>query len=102
MREKHVLREATRDVIIDKVYNREKHPFSTPPAKVAEGDALYQLYGDMFSSKALDEQPLFDPKKVRTLFNKFTKADQSEQVAMDNLLNRVVSLTLMHERFGMS
>ena len=102
MREKHVLREATRDVIIDKVYNREKHPFSTPPAKVAAGDALYQLYGDMFASKALDEQPLFDPAKVRALFKKFTQADQSEQVVIDNMLNRVVSLTLMHERFGMS
>jgi asparagine synthase (glutamine-hydrolysing) len=102
MREKHVLREATRDVIIDEVYNREKHPFSSPPAKVAKGDALFELYGDLFASRALDEQPLFDPNKVRGLFKEFTRADESKQVVIDNMLNRVVSLTLMHERFGMS
>ena len=33
MREKHVLREAAKDVILNDVYNREKRPFATPPAK---------------------------------------------------------------------
>lgn len=55
MREKHVLREAARDVIIEPVYNREKHPFSTPPARVGEDDALPELYGDTFASSLLDD-----------------------------------------------
>ena len=43
MREKHVLREATRDVIIEPVYNREKHPFTTPPAQ-RENDVMLELF----------------------------------------------------------
>ena len=54
MREKHVLREATKDVLINSVYEREKHPFSTPPTKLGKDDALLQLYADTFASKALD------------------------------------------------
>ena len=33
IREKHVLREATRDVLIPEVYDRQKHPFTTPPTR---------------------------------------------------------------------
>ena len=61
MREKHVLREATRDVLIEPVYDREKHPFTTPPAKVGEHDAMLELFGDVFASSLLDDQPIFDP-----------------------------------------
>ena len=102
MREKHVLREATKDVIIDAVYDREKHPFTSPPAKVDDGDALYAMYRDVFSSKALDAQPIFDPAVVRRALADFPTLDEQEQVLVDGLLNRVLSMTLMHDRFGMS
>jgi asparagine synthase (glutamine-hydrolysing) len=102
MREKHVLREATKDVIIDAVYDREKHPFTTPPAKVGGHDALFELYGDVFASKLLDDQPIFDPRSVRTAFAGFDAMTPQEQLLLDGLLNRVLSMTLMHERFGMS
>jgi asparagine synthase (glutamine-hydrolysing) len=102
MREKHVLREATRDVLIEPVYNREKHPFSTPPAKVGEEDALLELFGDVFSSSLLDEQPIFDPARVRSLFHSLPDLTPEQRVPADGLMNRVLSLTLMHQRFGMS
>jgi len=102
MREKHVLREATKDVIIESVYNREKHPFTTPPAKEGEGDALMELYADTFSSKRLDEQPVFDAAVVRRVFEDFKTTPPDERVGVDGILNRVLSMTLMHERFGMS
>ncbi len=102
MREKHVLREATRDVIIDAVYNREKHPFTSPPARVSTDDPLYALYADVFGSKSLEDQPIFDPAAVRRAFDEYAHLPEVEQVMMDGLFNRVLSLTLMHERFGMS
>jgi len=102
MREKHVLREATRDVIIDPVYNREKHPFSTPPAQAGTQDAMFELYADTFSSKLLDDQPIFDPEAVRDAFQRFEAAPSGERMLLDGFLNRVLSMTLMHERFGMS
>jgi len=102
MREKHVLREAARDVLIGPVYDREKHPFSTPPAKVGEEDAMLELFGDVFGSSLLDEQPIFDAAAVRALFGSLPERTPEERVGLDGLFNRVLSFTLMNERFGMS
>ncbi len=102
MREKHVLREATRDVLIPAVYNREKHPFSTPPAKHGENDAMLQLFGDTFASKLLDDQPIFDATAVRKLYHDLPNQPADQKVRADGLMNRVLSLTLMHHRFSMS
>jgi len=102
MREKHVLREAARDVLIEPVYDREKHPFATPPAKLGEEDAMLALFGDVFSSSLLDEQPIFDPARVRSLFRTLPDCTPEQRVALDGLMNRILSLTLLHQRFGMS
>lgn len=102
MREKHVLREATRDVLIESVYNREKHPFVTPPAKVGEEDAMLELMGDVFASRLLDEQPIFDAVAVRKLFASLPECTAEERTALDGFWNRVLSFTLMHEQFGMT
>jgi asparagine synthase (glutamine-hydrolysing) len=102
MREKHVLREATRDVLIEPVYDRQKHPFTTPPAKVGEDDAMLELFADVFASSLLDEQPLFDPARVRALLRALPEQTPAERTETDGLLNRILSMTLMHERFGMS
>lgn len=101
MREKHVLREATRDVLIEPVYDREKHPFVTPPAKFGEDDAMLELMGDVFSSKLLDEQPIFDAAAVRKQFATLPDCTLEQRTALDGLWNRVLSFTLMHQRFGM-
>jgi len=102
MREKHVLREAARDVLIGPVYDREKHPFSTPPAKVGEEDAMLELFGDVFGSSLLDEQPIFDAAAVRGIFGSLADLPPEQRVALDGLLNRVLSFTLLHQRFAMS
>jgi len=102
MREKHVLREAARDVLIEPVYGREKHPFSTPPTKFGEADAMRELFSDVFASSLLDDQPLFDATKIRGLFESLPQQPPEQRVGVDGLLNRVLSLTLMHQRFGMS
>ncbi len=39
IREKHVLREAAKDVLIPEVYDRQKHPFTTPPTRKERPDA---------------------------------------------------------------
>jgi asparagine synthase (glutamine-hydrolysing) len=102
MREKHVLREATRDVLIAPVYDRQKHPFTTPPAKFGEDDAILELFGDVFASSLLDDQPIFDAAEVRGLFREFPEWTPEQRLGVDGLMNRVLSLTLMHQRFGMS
>ena len=93
---------AARDVLIDSVYDREKHPFTTPPAKLGEDDAMLSLFEDAFSSSLLEEQPIFDPAAVRRLLASMTDAEPAERIAIDGLMNRVLSMALMHQRFGMS
>jgi asparagine synthase (glutamine-hydrolysing) len=102
MREKHVLREATRDVLIEPVYGREKHPFTTPPTKYGQDDAMRELFSDVFASSLLDDQPIFDPAAIRGLFAQIPQQPPEQRVMFDGLLNRVLSLTLLHQRFGMS
>jgi len=102
MREKHVLREACRDVLIEPVYDRQKHPFTTPPAKLGVDDAMLELFGDVFGSSLLAEQPLFDPAAVRRLFRSLREKTPAERLDLEGAMHRVLSLTLMHQRFGMS
>ena len=89
-------------MLIEPVYNREKHPFVTPPAKVGEEDAMLELMGDVFASRLLDEQPIFDATAVRKLFASLPECTPEERTALDGFWNRVLSFTLMHQRFGMT
>jgi asparagine synthase (glutamine-hydrolysing) len=102
LREKHVLREAARDVLIEPVYNREKHPFSAPPLKPVEDDPLRELFGDVLASSALDAQPVFDPAAARNLYRGYAELPPEVRMPADALLHRIVSATLLHQRFGMS
>ena len=99
MREKHVLREAARDVIIDRVYNREKHPFTTPPAN-HDNDPMFELFEDVFSSAALEHQPIYEPAAVRKLVSTMRASAPEDRFATETVLHRVLSTTLLHERFG--
>ena len=101
MREKHVLREAARNVIIERVYNREKHPFTTPPAQ-RDDDPMLELFDDTFSSAALENQPVYEPAAVRAMLATLRASASEEKFAIEGLLHRVLSTTLLHERFGMS
>jgi len=101
MREKHVLREAARDVIIERVYNREKHPFTTPPAK-QDNDPMFELFEDVFSSAALEHQPIYDPAAVRALVTTMRASAPEDRFATETVLHRVLSTTLLHERFGIA
>ena len=62
---------------------------------------MLELYGDVFASSLLDEQPIFDAAAVRRLFRRLPEQTPEERVGVDGLLNRILSLTLMHQRFGM-
>jgi len=101
MREKHVLREAARDVIIEAVYNREKHPFTTPPAK-KDDDPMFELFDDVLSSSALGHQPIYDPTAVRALVATMRASAPEDRFATETVLHRVLSTTLLHERFGIT
>ncbi len=100
-REKHMLREATKDVLIEEVYNRQKHPFTSPPAAKVD-DPMMLMFQDVMASRALDEQPIFDPKRARATLDAMLSSPPEQRMSYEGRIQRMVSTTLMHERFGMS
>ena len=101
MREKHVLREAVRDVVLPEVYDRQKHPFMSPPAR-SDDDALAVFCQDTLRSGLLERQPFFAPERVRALLDRLAVADPAERAAAEGVVLRVVSTCLLHDRFGMT
>jgi asparagine synthase (glutamine-hydrolysing) len=101
IREKHVLREATKDVLIPEVYNRQKHPFSTPPTR-DKNDPMLTFYRDTFSSQAAKDQPLYDMKKVNAAVDNLLDSPTDQRMAIEGGLQRIASVVVMQEKFGMS
>jgi asparagine synthase (glutamine-hydrolysing) len=101
IREKHVLREAAKDVLIPEVYDRQKHPFTTPPTR-DEKDPMLGFYRDTFASQAAQDQPIYDMQKVNRALDVLLDCPEDERIAVEGGLQRIASVVVMQERFGMS
>jgi asparagine synthase (glutamine-hydrolysing) len=101
IREKHVLREATKDVLIPEVYDRQKHPFSTPPTR-NENDPMLAFYRDTFASRAAADQPIYDMQKVSASLDRLLDYPDDKRVGVEGSLQRVASVVLMQEMFSMA
>ena len=101
IREKHVLREATKDVLIPEVYDRQKHPFTTPPTRSAN-DPMLAFYRDTFASQAAQEQPIYDMTKVRAALERLLDCPADQRIAMEGGLQRAATVTIMQEKFAMA
>ncbi len=101
IREKHVLREATKDVLIPEVYDRQKHPFTTPPTRNPD-DPMLAFYRDTFASRAAKDQPIYDMKKVTTALDHLLDVPDDQRIAVEGGLQRVASVVVMHEQFSMA
>ncbi|HYG86640.1 MAG TPA: asparagine synthase (glutamine-hydrolyzing) [Azospirillum sp.] len=101
MREKYVLREAVRDCVPPDVYNRQKHPFMTPPAR-SDDDPLSIYCQDLLRSNAVDKQPFFEPKRVRTLMDRIASLPPDDRAAFEGVVLRVASTCVLQERFALS
>ncbi|MBI3448927.1 MAG: asparagine synthase (glutamine-hydrolyzing) [Acidobacteria bacterium] len=99
MTEKFVLREAARPVITDTVYNRQKHPFLSPPATLNPSRKLNVLMQDMLRGKVLASIPFFDRTKVVALLDDLEAMDEGSRVAVDQVLMILMSACVLHERF---
>ncbi len=101
IREKHVLREAAKDVLIPEVYDRQKHPFTTPPTRNVN-DPMLEFYRDTFASQAAKDQPIFDMKKVAGTLNRLLEVPADQRIAVEGGLQRVASVVVMQELFSMA
>jgi len=101
IREKHVLREAAKEVLIPEVYNREKHPFTTPPSR-DKNDPMLTFYRDTFASQAARDQPIYDMGKVDAALKQLFDCPDAQRIAVEGTLQRIASVVVMHDKFGMS
>jgi hypothetical protein len=60
------------------------------------------MLADVIASLALDDQPIFDLAKARAAFKEIQTCPPDQRPAHEGRIQRIVSTTLMHERFGMS
>jgi len=101
IREKHVLREAARDVLIPEVYDRQKHPFTTPPTR-NPNDPMLAFYRDTFASQAARDQPIYDMNKARATLDQLLECPPDQRIAMEGGLQRVASVVILQEKFGLA
>lgn len=101
VREKHVLREAAKDVLIPEVYDRQKHPFTTPPTRAAN-DPMLAFYRDTFASQAAKDQPIYDMTKVSAALDRLLECPDDQRIAMEGGLQRVASVIIMQDKFSMA
>jgi asparagine synthase (glutamine-hydrolysing) len=101
LREKHVLREAAKDVLIPEVYERQKHPFTTPPTRNPD-DPMLAFYHDTFASQAAKDQPIYDMTKVRAALDQLLECPADQRIAMEGGLQRVASVIIMQDKFAMA
>jgi len=101
MTEKFLLREATRHVLTETVYRREKHPFLSPPVTTLPSERFHQLLQDTLRGPALARLPFYAPKKVAALLDRLPTMSDSDRVAWDPVLMTTLSACVLQQRFGL-
>jgi asparagine synthase (glutamine-hydrolysing) len=104
MTEKFILREAVKDVVTKTVYERQKHPFLSPPATLHPEEPLHALMQDTLRSSAASNVPFLDQKKLVAALDGVAKPDSpfGHPVVMDQVLTLALSFVFMQEGLGMS
>ena len=102
MTEKYVLREAARDVITDRVYCRQKHPFLSPPATLNPDQRLSSYMQDTLRGSVLKSMPFLDRRRVVDLLDSLDTMDDGARVVNDQVLMTAVSMCVLQERFQLA
>jgi asparagine synthase (glutamine-hydrolysing) len=98
--EKYLLREATRDVVTQTVYRRQKHPFLAPQMSFAPGSRFFELAQDTLRSTAVDAVPFFDAPRVREVADLLPKMDPERRQVAEPRLLFLMSVVFLHQRLG--
>ena len=102
MTEKYVLREAVKDVITDTIYQRQKHPFLSPPATLNPDETFSMYVQDTLRGSVMKSMPFFDQKQVVRLLDSLPQMDEGARTANDQVLMLLVSMCVLHQRFGLA
>jgi asparagine synthase (glutamine-hydrolysing) len=70
LREKHILKEATRDLLPLVIANRPKQPYRAPDAEAFFGPGAPDYVEEVLSPRAIADTGIFDPRAVTRLADK--------------------------------
>ena len=102
MTNKYVLREAMKPYLPESIFKREKNAFMAPPTSLGPETRLYEFLQDTLRSVSFAAVPFFDQGRVLKLLDKLAEMSLSEKIAVDPVLNMMLSATFLQRRFGMS
>lgn len=97
--EKYILREATKPVITETIYKRQKHPFVAPPVSRFKDKNAYQFLRDNIESTNFESVPFFDKNKINQLLDRLPSMSEEEQAATDPILMTALSASALQERY---
>jgi len=100
--EKYVLREATKSVITDTVYRRQKHPFLSPPATHEPTGRFSEMIQDTLRGPLLASLPYFDRSKVAALLDGLPAMDSGERTTTDQVLMMILSACALQDRYHLT
>ena len=63
---------------------------------------MHELAMDVLTGPAIDAQPIFEPATVRAFLDRLDDLDHIDRTGADFVVHRLLSTTLLHERFEMS
>ena len=99
--EKFVLREAMKPLLTETVYNRQKHPFLSPPALLKPEEPLHALLQDTLRGKALDRVPFLKREGAIQMLDNAATLPDAQKIAVEVPLMLMLSACLMAECFKM-
>jgi asparagine synthase (glutamine-hydrolysing) len=97
--EKYVLREATRDVLTEAVYKRQKHPFFAPPSGLELDGKLSEMMQDVLRGPVLKSLPFYDQAAVVGLLDRMPELDERKRSGVSYILTSVLSACILHDRY---
>jgi len=100
--EKYLLREVARPVLTQTVYERQKHPFFSPPLIFDSKSRFYHLLQDTLRSPMMRDLPFYEQGKVLDLLEKVKEMSPESKGAYDIIFTGILSACLLQERFKMA
>lgn len=100
--QKHVLREAVRDLLPAAVLARTKHPFLAPPLMRFGTPVTRAWILDVLASSAAQRLPLLDPVKLRGYAERCLAQGAAVDNSAEAVLMTLLSATLLQERFKLA
>lgn len=99
VKEKYILREATRQYLTATVYARRKHPFFAPPLPSDAKNRLQTFVQDTLRSAALASLPFFDRNAVIALLDKIPDMDSSVRTSLDPAIMMLMCACILQSHY---